>query len=353
VRLSVPREEGKPVYEFVIREQMIRSQIAGEQVPAHEPPDDGGTRLSGAIRVFNDRYARDPIGRDQPPLTEDEVVAAIRWWDWRRDELPVAEGEYRAFRKIAETRTLPKDAELEVLTLFQPDEQREFDAWSVRIRMPREQEGWTYAFTIRERWIRCRSFEEMDIAWGEAAPNGLQAGVVFVPHKGSYGAGELVGVRFFFRNTGTQFLELTCPKQITRGYYRTIRVVDAEGKPVLIEQDDSPAGPVGWMKLTLAPGARMNVDGRLIAIGEISHGAWVETAIKAKPLRCVSVATHPRPRLRCTSTEAKPRRATRSTPLLPAFVCSQPCSSSTLFSQGRLGSRSGIASRAGPSTHGT
>jgi hypothetical protein len=121
---------------------------------AAEPEPDGSTSLADAVKAFNERALENPIGKDQPPLTEAEVIAAIRWSDLHRKALPVSEEEYRAFLNIAETRRLPKGSEFEVLTGFEPNQEVVFDAWSVRIRMPKQ--NGTYAFGIRERMIRSR-----------------------------------------------------------------------------------------------------------------------------------------------------------------------------------------------------
>ena len=47
--------------------------------PLVGPTDENSIPLAEAIKKFNERAALDRIGREQPPLTEDEVVAAIRW----------------------------------------------------------------------------------------------------------------------------------------------------------------------------------------------------------------------------------------------------------------------------------
>ncbi len=124
-------------------------------INAAEPEPNGSTSLADAVKAFNERAAENPIGKKQPPLTEEEVIAAIRWWDFERKKSPVSDEEYRAFRRVAETRRLPVGWEFEVLTGFEPNHQVTFDAWSVRIRMPR-QDGGSYAFSIRERMIRSR-----------------------------------------------------------------------------------------------------------------------------------------------------------------------------------------------------
>ncbi|MBN1590857.1 MAG: hypothetical protein JW888_15195 [Pirellulales bacterium] len=121
---------------------------------AVEPPAEG-TPLYDAIVAFNTKYGlfEDGVRAAIPPLTEDEVLAAIRWTDRKE---PVTEEELQAFRKIAETKILPPGTEFEVIDEFVPNDQFKFKAWSVRIRMPRTVkglEGWTYAFVIRQRWI--------------------------------------------------------------------------------------------------------------------------------------------------------------------------------------------------------
>jgi hypothetical protein len=127
----------------------LRSSAAGEPSPTDALP------LAEAISSFNAKATQDPIGKEQPPLTEDEVIAAIRWWESDRKESPVSDGEFRAFLNIAETRRLPAGWTFEVLTHFEPDDRLLIEAWSVRIVMPRINGG-TYEFRVRERMVRSR-----------------------------------------------------------------------------------------------------------------------------------------------------------------------------------------------------
>lgn len=120
-------------------------------------PDAASRPLGDAIREFNARAAGQPNGRDQPPLTEEEVVAAIRFGMLvDRENVPVNDAEAAALLEVAEMLRLPAGWEFEVLTGFRPNDEVEFEAWSVRIVFPRigGNSDYTYAFVIRDRWLR-------------------------------------------------------------------------------------------------------------------------------------------------------------------------------------------------------
>lgn len=112
--------------------------------------------LAKAIRTFNARAATQALGKTQPPLTQDEVIAAIRWINVDKSEHGVTEVEYAALLKIAETGQLPPGAALEVLTKYEPNDTLVVSVWSVRLRMPHGEYGGTYAFPIREQRISSR-----------------------------------------------------------------------------------------------------------------------------------------------------------------------------------------------------
>ena len=277
VRLVLDREDADD-YTLTIRERVLRWQ---QTLPSSSAftPDPNATPLAAAIKAFNETYSSHPIGKDQPPLTEDEVVAAIRWWGTKRNDAPVTEAEFHEFQKIADTRMLPEKAEFELLTSFRPADQLEFDAWSVRIRMPGGRG--TYAYVIRDRWIRSRSVNQQEIAWGSLGKHGIQAGVLFEPRNEAYAVGQRVIPRFFYRNVGQQDLEANFPNVMTHSYYDQLLAVDATGAPIPIDQDASPGGPVGWMKMDLPRGAVHELSGLAIVIGDVPRDPSVETVIRA------------------------------------------------------------------------
>ena len=129
--------------------------LAAKTGAAAEPTDDGMRPLSEAVEAFNEWAAGDRIGKGQPVLTEDEVIAAIRWAMLDRSALPISEETRRALPAAAETRRLPAGFVLESLNGYEPNDRVTFDVWSVRLRVPREPDG-TTAITIRERMLRSR-----------------------------------------------------------------------------------------------------------------------------------------------------------------------------------------------------
>jgi hypothetical protein len=75
------------------------------------------TPLLDAIREFNERQRRDPVGKDQPPLTDDEVIASIRWAVIRDGQAGVSDPYRRPLRHLAEQRQLsPRWADMPPLT---------------------------------------------------------------------------------------------------------------------------------------------------------------------------------------------------------------------------------------------
>ncbi|MEM9283571.1 MAG: hypothetical protein AAGA96_17250 [Verrucomicrobiota bacterium] len=117
-----------------------------------------GTQLSEAIASFNEKSRSDSIGASQPPITEDEVAAAILLWE-RPPNAPISEKLLASFREIAASKILPDNASFESLNGYDRGGSHVFDVWSVRVRMERE-DGSSYAFVIRERVVGARTLEE-------------------------------------------------------------------------------------------------------------------------------------------------------------------------------------------------
>lgn len=126
-----------------------------------QPPADARIPLTDAVNAFNRRAAEDSIGKDQPPLTEDAVIAAIRWEMLDRKKLLVSEETFRILGEITETRSLPKGFELEKQRGYEPNDQVTFDVWSVRLRIPGGTlPGGSTCISIQEKMIDSRLIGE-------------------------------------------------------------------------------------------------------------------------------------------------------------------------------------------------
>jgi serine/threonine protein kinase len=285
IQLRTPRTDGT-TSTHVIRQQML-CQLDDSSKPLPSPKvdkallDDDATPLAAAVHAFNSSH-HSVQGIRQKPLTEEEVVASIRWWKTRREEAPVTNGEFAAFQKIADTRQLPPNAAIEVISHFQYGDGGDRFIWSVRIVMPRQSKpGWTYAYEIRRHYVRAEGMDDKDkkIAWGAASPDGMQTGVRLVPHNESYVAGQQVTPIFYYRNAGNDTRDVAFPRLMTRSYYDKIIAHDSTGKAIPIEQH-GPGGPVGWIQLPLPPDGLHEIRGLPILLGDGDLGS-AETAIRA------------------------------------------------------------------------
>lgn len=107
--------------------------------------------LSAAVQEFNQQALTDRAGKDQPPLTEDEVVAAIRGWN--RKQIPAIDEIYQIYQTIADTKQLPADATLSYTTEWSGFNEFDFEVWWVDLNIQRGQ-GIGYAFRIRDQKLR-------------------------------------------------------------------------------------------------------------------------------------------------------------------------------------------------------
>lgn len=279
------RSEGS-VFRALLREQYL----ATNRVPPSSAPNPksntvlpDGLPLDAAVHLFNAQGANDSIGKDQPVLSADEVLGALRSWIRKRAELPVTNAEFRELEKIVETGQLPPKAELEVLTSFQPNDELLFDAWSVRLVMPRGKDGGTYAYVIRDRWLRVKKLKERQIAWGPVAKNGLQVGLWIDPPSEVLTKGQQIVPHFYFRNAGEKDTSISLPRLMTHSYYSALQVTDDKGEKIEMEQDEGPAGPVGWTQSGFPAGAEQEITGLPIVVGQVKRAPGVETVICAEP----------------------------------------------------------------------
>jgi hypothetical protein len=109
--------------------------------------------LADAVKEFNQRARQDATGKDQPALTEDEVIAAIR--GWIRERSPATDEVYKVYQTIADTRKLPEGAALRFTTKWSGFNNHEFDVWWIDLEIKTGADT-VYVFRIRDQKLRCR-----------------------------------------------------------------------------------------------------------------------------------------------------------------------------------------------------
>jgi hypothetical protein len=117
--------------------------------------------LPDAVLLFNIETLSTAFFKEQPPLTEEEVVAAIR--SWSREATPgVTDEVYDRYQQIAETGTLPEDAELRLLRTYARDGFM-IDVWWIDLTI-RTGERTGYSFRIRDQKISSRPMTPVEEA---------------------------------------------------------------------------------------------------------------------------------------------------------------------------------------------
>ena len=157
--------------------------MAGEEVPGSDGSVEAGRTLRAfgkapatvkagaslleAVREFNKRQKVHEIGKDQPPLTDDEVIAAIRDLRDDRDEIELSDLDFAAFQGIAETGMLPRGWAIDTLREVEFADGGKVDVWSVvltykrpRGNIPPNRIPPDFTHTIRQRALKYRPNEK-------------------------------------------------------------------------------------------------------------------------------------------------------------------------------------------------
>ncbi|MCU0719281.1 MAG: serine/threonine protein kinase [Pirellula sp.] len=198
--------------QFIVRQRFVAPLKSLSNTNSQEA-ESKGIPLSAAIKRFNETNFRID-GKEQPPLTEEEVIAAILHQQTRRDEYDVSDSLFERLQSIAHTRVLPEDASLEVIPKFGTEEETMHTIWSVRVKLVQDEagrEGWTYAFILREQFLSVTHGDAGKIHWGTPGANGLQAGFRLSPPVTYFPLGQRIDVELFFRNVLTKSIEATIP----------------------------------------------------------------------------------------------------------------------------------------------
>ncbi len=99
----------------------------------------------------------------------------------------------------------------------------------------------------------------------------------------SFRVGEIVRSHFYVRNVGNDSMRIAVPRIITHSYYRKIRLTDANGHEIRLQQPEEPAGPVGWLASELGKGQHAELSGLNLSIGPPAANESVETVLPVQP----------------------------------------------------------------------
>ncbi len=197
---------------FIVRQRFLAPLKIASKPDSHQDTLKG-IPLSAAIKRFNATNFR-VDGQNQPPLTEEEVIAAILHQQTRRDEYDVSDSLFERLQSIARTRILPEGATFEVIPKFGTEGGTLHTIWSVRVKLVQDEagrEGWTYAFNLREQFLSVTHADAHKIHWGTPGSNGLQAGFRVSPPVTHFQMGQRIDVELFYRNVLTNSIEATIP----------------------------------------------------------------------------------------------------------------------------------------------
>jgi RNA polymerase sigma factor (sigma-70 family) len=170
-------------------EGFVTASVGKGPIPGPGPSavkkDASPSTLAKAVEAFNQEARGIEIGRDQPPLTEDEVVAAIRY---HVDEggTSFKKGSLDDFWTVVGTRDMSAGMRLEHSHLNDLGGDFFYEGWWVRIAI-RSDDGRATTIPIRSRVIRSLTLEEA-VPWAAAkqaqaiqsgTPEGRKMALVF------------------------------------------------------------------------------------------------------------------------------------------------------------------------------
>jgi hypothetical protein len=224
--------------------------------PAMVIPAEKGRTLAEAVRAFNAENRLLGRGQDQPLLTEEEVVAAVRnteKFDSHEVGVP-GERAFAAFKEVAQTRRLPEGSYFQVWTSESPDPLTVVHLWRIMVYMPALERAGMMGFTIRDKKIGEEKIDPKSIAWGKADAQGLSLGLYLMPRKEKYAVGERVQLKLFVRNDGAARVEGMTFYNITWPRIGDFTVTDQTGAEVGVRNGHEEWSGPGWVAGATAGG---------------------------------------------------------------------------------------------------
>jgi serine/threonine protein kinase len=254
------------------------------RTPSETSDDKLATPLADAIDDFNachqqiERFAKLPA--ELPPLTLDEVLAAIALWRTERDEADVDDATFERLQRIATTHQLPADASFELIPSLENTIGQWFTIGAIRVLIPRvDKPESTYAFMIRNQFIELDRKNPAATHWGVPGSNGIQAGFRLVPAQRIYKRDQVVDIEFLYRSVTGKEIPATLPRVFK---YDKVRMgTEVVYAPAIDVQQNRPGGTVSAMigkQPTVLRGQRMQLCTDKEA--ELKDGVTMKAIIK-------------------------------------------------------------------------
>lgn len=145
---------------------LLTISVSASVLAVQDTPSQSNS-LKAAVAEFNKKSSSHSIGKTQPPLTEAEVVAAIRGWIPKTTP-GVTDEVFEQFQEIAESETLPDGAELSFCPGWRGYRGFHFTVWWIDLSI-KTGEKTGYTFRIRDQKIASRKMTPEEVARAKVA----------------------------------------------------------------------------------------------------------------------------------------------------------------------------------------
>lgn len=204
--------------------------------------------IAKAVRKFNQESKKLGRGVGQPPLTEAEVLKAIKRADWKRDATRgITEREIAAFLAVVKSRELSKESYLQVWTYQSPTPFRNIRNWDIHLFIPAlDRDGFIHV-KIRETQLGEEKIDPKSVAWGKPDKEGLTMGLYLSPQKKVYEVGDRVRLRLLVRNDGKAPIKSMTFPNIKWPGTKSFTVVDDKGAKVAMRNGHEDWTGPAWL----------------------------------------------------------------------------------------------------------
>lgn len=214
--------------------------VSSDDMNKEPNPMSSESSIQVAVDAFNQKVKRQERGAQQPPLTAEEVLTAIKSFDREEDGRDVNDQEVASFRAVTSLGELPETARFEVYTGRHSGPYVIERTWDIRLLIPAIGHDGFVRFKIRDTKLEDETINPEDVAWGDPDEDGLELGIYLSPKKSTYQLGERVRMRLLVRNQGDQPVK-TAWANTTHPMPSDFTVTDASGSrvPVFCSSEDN------------------------------------------------------------------------------------------------------------------